>query len=409
MLFGAASTGWRARHRRASRGRRAAPAYRRGRSRRPARGARRGGVAADGHAARTACACSTATPPTAPAGTAAIKAYNQRAASDPALSAVLLTVRDGLSLIRRRHGSRRAGRQPRRIPVPGSHVGPPGSLPRGGWSSRSGRRADAGVAWGAEPGAAAYTWPPVFDALSEKLQATLSDVRGRGTLTEDDIKKAMREIRLALLEADVNFKVVKEFTTTVRERCAGRRRRRPAQPRPAGRQDRQRGARRAHGRRERRRSSFSPRPPTVDPHGRPAGLGQDDRDGQARQAPARPSTARSVARRRLRRLPPRRGRPARQGRRPGRAPTVYEQGTDKDPVDIARWALDQAKMDGKDVLIVDTAGRLHVDESLMDELVEIRDGGQAAHDPARRRRDDRPGRGQRRRAVRRGRSTSTAS
>ena len=45
--------------------------------------------------------------------------------------------------------------------------------------------------------------------------------------------------------------------------------------------------------------------------------------------------------------------------------TVYEQGIDKDPVDIAGWALDQAKRDGKDVLIVDTSGRLHVDEALM--------------------------------------------
>jgi signal recognition particle subunit SRP54 len=52
--------------------------------------------------------------------------------------------------------------------------------------------------------------------------------------------------------------------------------------------------------------------------------------------------------------------------------TVYEQGTDKDPVDIAGWALDRAKQEGKDVLIVDTAGRLHVDASLMDELVRIR-------------------------------------
>jgi signal recognition particle subunit SRP54 len=52
--------------------------------------------------------------------------------------------------------------------------------------------------------------------------------------------------------------------------------------------------------------------------------------------------------------------------------TVYEQGTDRDPVDIARWSLDQAKRDGKDVLIVDTSGRLHVDERLMTELKEIR-------------------------------------
>ena len=52
----------------------------------------------------------------------------------------------------------------------------------------------------------------MFDSLSEKLQDTLADVRQRGTLTEDDVDAAMREIRLALLEADVNFKVVKQFT-----------------------------------------------------------------------------------------------------------------------------------------------------------------------------------------------------
>jgi signal recognition particle subunit SRP54 len=51
---------------------------------------------------------------------------------------------------------------------------------------------------------------------------------------------------------------------------------------------------------------------------------------------------------------------------------VYEQGTDRNPVDIARWALDRAKMEGKDVLIVDTSGRLHVDQKLMAELVDIR-------------------------------------
>jgi len=52
--------------------------------------------------------------------------------------------------------------------------------------------------------------------------------------------------------------------------------------------------------------------------------------------------------------------------------TVYEQGTDRNPVDIARWALDQAQRDGKDVLIIDTSGRLHIDEALMQELADIR-------------------------------------
>ena len=56
----------------------------------------------------------------------------------------------------------------------------------------------------------------MFDSLAEKLQATLADVRQRGTLTEEDIDAAMREIRLALLEADVNFKVVKSSPTRSR-------------------------------------------------------------------------------------------------------------------------------------------------------------------------------------------------
>ena len=54
----------------------------------------------------------------------------------------------------------------------------------------------------------------MFDSLAEKLQGTLAGVRQRGALTEEDISAAMREIRLALLEADVNFKVVKQFTST---------------------------------------------------------------------------------------------------------------------------------------------------------------------------------------------------
>ena len=58
-------------------------------------------------------------------------------------------------------------------------------------------------------------------ALSERLQAALADVRSRGTLTEDDVNKAMRQVRLALLEADVNFTVVKQFTAAVKERALG--------------------------------------------------------------------------------------------------------------------------------------------------------------------------------------------
>src|SRR6478735_4373056 len=69
------------------------------------------------------------------------------------------------------------------------------------------------------------SWPSLdlrmFDSLSEKLQGALDGVRQRGALTDEDIAKAMREIRLALLEADVNFKVVKQFTAAVKERATG--------------------------------------------------------------------------------------------------------------------------------------------------------------------------------------------
>ena len=61
----------------------------------------------------------------------------------------------------------------------------------------------------------------MFDSLSDRLQGALGDVRSRGALTEDDVDKAMRQVRLALLEADVNFKVVKEFTDAVKERATG--------------------------------------------------------------------------------------------------------------------------------------------------------------------------------------------
>ncbi len=61
----------------------------------------------------------------------------------------------------------------------------------------------------------------MFDSLSDRLTATLGDLRSRGKLSEDDVKAAMREIRLALLEADVNFRVVKDFVAAVRERATG--------------------------------------------------------------------------------------------------------------------------------------------------------------------------------------------
>jgi signal recognition particle subunit SRP54 len=67
----------------------------------------------------------------------------------------------------------------------------------------------------------AYTWPTVFDTLSDKLSAALGDLSGKKRLDEESISRAMREIRLALLEADVNFRVVKDFIARVREQAVG--------------------------------------------------------------------------------------------------------------------------------------------------------------------------------------------
>ena len=143
----------------------------------------------------------------------------------------------------------------------------------------------------------------MFDSLAEKLQATLADVRGRGTLTEDDVNAAMREIRLALLEADVNFKVVKSFTNAVKERALGADVIGQLNP---GQQvvkivsdeltELMGGAA--------RELSFSPRPPTVILMAGLQGSGKTTATGEARALPAR--GARLLGRgRRLRRLPAR--------------------------------------------------------------------------------------------------------
>jgi signal recognition particle subunit SRP54 len=209
----------------------------------------------------------------------------------------------------------------------------------------------------------------VFDALSEKLQATLADVRSHGTLTEDDIAKAMREIRLALLEADVNFKVVKSFTATVKERCLGADVIGTLNP---GQQvvkivDEELAALMGGASVG---VSFSPRPPTVILMAGLQGSGKTTAAAKlARFLKAEHGSSVALAACDVYR-PAAVEQLVKVGAQAGAV--VYEQGTDRNPVDIARWALDRAKMDGKDVLIVDTSGRLHIDEALMAELVDIR-------------------------------------
>jgi signal recognition particle subunit SRP54 len=208
----------------------------------------------------------------------------------------------------------------------------------------------------------------MFDSLAEKLQATLSDVRARGTLTEDDISAAMREIRLALLEADVNFKVVKSFTNAVKERALGADVIGKLNP---GQQvvkivndeltELMGGAA--------RELVFSPRPPTVVLMAGLQGSGKTTATGKLAKYLREQGSSVAVAACDVYR-PAAVEQLVKVGAQAG--VDVYEQGTDRDPVKIAAWARDRAQSEGKDVLIIDTSGRLHVDQELMTELANIK-------------------------------------
>ncbi len=208
----------------------------------------------------------------------------------------------------------------------------------------------------------------MFDQLSDRLQATLSEVRSRGKLSEADVDAAMREIRLALLEADVNFKVVKAFTATLKERCLGAEVLESLDP---GQQvvkivnEELTTLMGGSG----RDLAFASSGPTVILM---AGLqGSGKTTACAKLARHLSGSGKDVA---LAACDVYRPAAVEQlvtvGGRAGAH--VYEQGTDRDPVEIAGWALDRAREERRDVLIVDTAGRLHIDEDLMAELKRIR-------------------------------------
>ena len=205
----------------------------------------------------------------------------------------------------------------------------------------------------------------MFDALSDRLQAALSDVRGRGKLDEDAISRAMREIRLALLEADVNFNVVKEFVARVRERAVGTDVTKSLTPG-------QEVVRIVHEELTALMGSgdsklaFASKPPTVILLAGLQGSGKTTasaklalllrKDGHS-PALVAADLARPAAVDQLQQL-------GRELQIP-----VY---TASDPVKAVTEGIDQARKQGKDVVILDTAGRLHIDEELMDELAAVR-------------------------------------
>jgi signal recognition particle subunit SRP54 len=208
----------------------------------------------------------------------------------------------------------------------------------------------------------------VFDQLSDRLQSTLSEVRSRGKLSEADVDRAMREIRLALLEADVNFKVVKSFTADVKERCLGAGVLDSLDPGQQVVKIVNEELAKLMGGAGRDLAFASSGTTTILMAGLQgsgkttacAKLAKHLAKGGHTPALAACDTQRPAAVEQLVTVGKRAGVP------------VYQKGTDPDTVEIAEWALNRARAEQRDVLIVDTAGRLHIDEELMDELARIK-------------------------------------
>lgn len=208
-----------------------------------------------------------------------------------------------------------------------------------------------------------------FESLADKLQNTFKKLRGKGKVTEKDLKEAMREVKLALLEADVNFKVVKNFINSVSERAAGAEVMESLTPAQQVIKIVNEELIKLMGSNE-QKINISSKPPTVIMM---TGL----------QGAGKTTTAAKLG-----------GLMKKQGKRPllcacdvyrpaavkqlqvvgGQLdlPVFAVEGS-RDPVDIAQKALEHAKLHSNDILIIDTAGRLHIDEELMDELKNIKE------------------------------------
>jgi signal recognition particle subunit SRP54 len=209
----------------------------------------------------------------------------------------------------------------------------------------------------------------VFDALSDRLQGALGDLRGRGKLDEEAISRAMREIRLALLEADVNFEVVKSFVAQVRERAVGQEVTKSLTPG-------QQVVKIVHDELTELMGAgasglaFTSRPPTVILLAGLQGSGK--------------TTAAAKLGLLLRKEGRKPGLVAADLQRPAaidqleqlgrqiQVPVYRAETTEADPVAVVRDGIRQLAESDVDTVILDTAGRLHVDEELMQELERVR-------------------------------------
>jgi signal recognition particle subunit SRP54 len=208
----------------------------------------------------------------------------------------------------------------------------------------------------------------VFDTLSDKLQATLGDLRNRGVLTDEDLSKAMREVRLALLEADVNFQVVKEFVARVKERALGEDVAKSLTP---GQQvvkivHEELTALMGSGG---SKLAFAGRPPTVILLAGLQGSGKTTAAAKLALLLRKEGKSPALVAADLQR--PAAVDQLEQLGKQIQIPVYLERGT-SDAVAVAEHGLEQARAQGRDVAIVDTAGRLHIDDELMNELAAIR-------------------------------------
>lgn len=208
-----------------------------------------------------------------------------------------------------------------------------------------------------------------FEGLAERLQGTISKIKGKGKVTEQDVKEMMREVRFALIEADVNLKVVKSFIKRVSERAIGQDVMKSLTP---GQQVikivKDELTELMGG--EQSPIKFSQKPPTVILMVGLQGAGKTTTTGKLanvlrKKYNRKPLLVaadiyRPAAIKQLQTLGDQLSLP------------VFALGTEVSPVDIVRQALEHAKEEHHDVVLIDTAGRLHIDENLMQELKDIR-------------------------------------
>ncbi|WP_066289133.1 signal recognition particle protein [Bacillus sp. FJAT-29937] len=209
-----------------------------------------------------------------------------------------------------------------------------------------------------------------FEGLADRLQNTIQKIRGKGKVNEADVKEMMRDVRLALLEADVNFKVVKEFVKKVSERAVGQEVLKSLTP---GQQVvkvvKEELTQLMGG--EQSKIAVSSRPPTVIMMVGLQGAGKTTTTGKLANLLRKKYNRnpllvaadiyRPAAIKQLETLGKQLSMP------------VFSLGDKVSPVEIAKQAIAKAKEDHHDYVLIDTAGRLHVDEALMDELKQIKE------------------------------------